>query len=90
MTWAVTGIQNRLDRLQVSGQWGLVRLQVCSDMGGDRHTVQNRLDRLQVSGQWGLVRLQVCRDMGGDRHTEQTGQTTGKWSVGSGEVTGVQ
>ena len=63
MTWAVTGIQNRLDRLPVSGQWGLVRLWVCSDMGGD---------------------------MGGDRHTEQTGQTTGKWSVGSGEVTGVQ
>ena len=32
----------------------------------------------------------MCSDMGGDRHTEQTGQTTGKWSVGSGEVMGVQ
>ena len=27
---------------------------------------------------------------GGDRHTEQTGQTTGKWSVRPGEVMGVQ
>ena len=44
----MTGIQNRLDRLQVSGQWGLVRLQVCSDMGGDRHTEQIG----QTTGKW--------------------------------------
>ena len=34
------------------------RLQVCTDMSGDRHTVQNRLDRLQV-GCYGAL-LVIC------------------------------